>query len=161
MLDESAGRWGISHKMVFTWRHKILDAMSKNEDGSGLVGIVEADETFLRVSYKGESDMFSSGEVGRDARRHRVGNHKKGQSDELVCVLCAIDRKGNSVSRVAKFGKCSIEALDLVLGGRISTESMLCSDEDSSYRKSSKRNGHRLVQIKEGESMKGIFRIQH
>lgn len=28
-LDESAERCGISHKTAFTWRHKILDAMSK------------------------------------------------------------------------------------------------------------------------------------
>ena len=39
-LDESAERCGISHKTAFTWRHKILDAMSKNEDGSGWDGIV-------------------------------------------------------------------------------------------------------------------------
>ena len=77
-LDESAERCGISHKTAFTWRHKILDAMSKNEDGSGLDGIVEADETFLRVSYKGEAALFSSGEVERDARRHGGGSHKKG-----------------------------------------------------------------------------------
>ena len=160
-LDESAERCGISHKTAFTWRHKILDAMSKNEDGRELDGIVEADETFLRVSYKGEAAMFSSGEVERDARRHGGENHKKGLSDELVCVPCAIDRKGNAVSKVAKLGKCSIEALDLVLGGRISTESTLCSDEDSSYRKFSKRNGLRLVQIKGGKSVKGIFHIQH
>ena len=57
--------------------------MSKNEDGSGLDGIVEADETFLRVSYKGEAALFSSGEVERDARRHGGGSHKRGLSDEV------------------------------------------------------------------------------
>lgn len=160
-LDESAERCGISHKTAFTWRHKILDAMSKNEDGCGLEGIVEADEAFLTVSYKGEAAMFSSGEVEREPRRHGGGNHKRGLSDELVCVPCAIDRRGNAVSKVAKLGKCSTEALDTVLGGRISAESTLCSDEDSSYRKFSRRNGLRLVQIKGGKSVKGIFHIQH
>ena len=75
---------------------------------------------------------------------------------------CAVDRKGNAVSRMAKLGKCSSKALDKVLGGRVSSESTLCSDGDASYRKFSKRNGNSLVQIKGGEgSVKGIYQIQH
>lgn len=160
-LDESAERCGISHKTAFTWRHKILDAMSKSDDECGLEGIVEADETFLTVSYKGDAAKFSSGEINRKARKHGGGNHKRGLSDELVCIPCAVDRKGNAVSKVAKLGKCSSEALESVLGGRISAESTLCSDEDKSYRKFSKHNNLKLVQIKGGKSVKGIFHIQH
>ena len=160
-LDKSAERCGITHGTAFSWRHKILDAISRGQDGEVLDGIVEADETFLAVSYKGNAALFASEEAGRAARKHGGENHTRGLSDELVCVPCAIDRKGNAVSKVAKLGKCSAEALGHVLGGRISSESTLCSDEDKSYRKFSRENGLKLVQIKGGKSVKGIFHIQH
>ena len=58
-------------------------------------------------------------------------------------------------------GKCFIEALDLVLGDCISTKLTLISKEDSSYSKCSGLNGLRLVQIKGGMSLKGIFHMHH
>ncbi len=126
-----------------------------------LNGIVEADEAFLRVSYKGNAALFSSVDVGGKARKHGGENHTRGLSDELVCVPCAIDRRGNAVSKVAKLGRCSAEALGYVLGGHISAESTLCGDEDKSYRKFSKKNSLKLAQIKGGKAVKGIFHIQH
>ena len=72
-----------------------------------------------------------------------------GLSDELVCVPCAIDRKGNAVSKVAKLGKCSTKAVREVLGGHVSPDATLCTDEDASYRRFSKDNGNGLVQKKE------------
>ena len=80
----------------------------------------------------------------------------------LLCVPCAIDRKGNAVSNVAKLGKCSTEAVRQVLGGHVNAEVTLCTDEDASYRRFSKENGNELVQIKGGkDSVKGIYHIQH
>ena len=63
---------------------------------------------------------------------------------------------------MAKLGKCSTEAVEKVLDGHVSKEATLCTDEDSSYRKFSKKNGNSLVQIKGGKgSVKGIYHIQH
>ena len=82
-------------------------------------------------------------------------------SDELACVPCAVDRKGNAVAMVAKLGKCSAEAVGKVLGVRVARGSTLCTDGDKSYRKFSASNGNSLVQTKGGMEVKGIFHIQH
>ena len=67
--------------------------------------------------------------------RSRGGEvHKRGLSDELVCIPCAVDRKGNAVSKVAKLGKCSKRAVEEVLDGHVKTKSTLCTDEEASYR---------------------------
>ena len=161
-LDESAERCGITHSTAFLWRHKILDAMSVSGGDTGLTGIVEADEAFLPISYKGNKKAFENGTAGRNQRERGGENHKRGLSDELVCVPCALDRKGNAISKAAKLGKCSTEAVTSVLAGHLSPDATLCSDEDASYRKFARENGNTLVQIKGGKgSVKGIFHIQH
>jgi hypothetical protein len=161
-IDQSAERCGITHYTSFIWRHKILDALGESSRDTELSGIVEADETFMPLSFKGDRSLFSKGEVERQARVRGGENHKRGLSDELVCIPCAIDRKGNAVSRVAKLGKCSTKAVREVLGGHVNHEATLCTDEEASYRKFAKENGNALVQIKGGKgTVKGIYHIQH
>ena len=46
-----------------------------------------------------------------------VRQHKRGLSDELVCLLCAVGRKGKAVAKVAKLGKCSSAAVEAVRRG--------------------------------------------
>ena len=55
-LDKSVERRGITHGTAFSWRHKILDAIGKGVENDSLSGIVEADETFMPVSYKGAQE---------------------------------------------------------------------------------------------------------
>ena len=161
-LTESAERCGISYGTSFIWRHKILDSVGESLKGTDLTGIVEADETYIAESYKGDKKKFKGGEAGRKPRKRGGESHTRGLSDELVCVPCAIDRKGNAVSKVAKLGKCSTKAVREVLGGHVSPEATLCTDEDASYRGFSMDNGNSLVQIKGGKkTVKGIYHIQH
>lgn len=158
-LDKSAERCGITHSTAFTWRHKILDTIGKDAERDNLTGIVEADEAFLAVSYKGDPKA----ECKERPSRKRGGEvHQRGLSEQLVCIPCAIDRKGNALSKVAKLGKCSSEAVKLVLGGHIPQEATLCTDKDAAYRRFSRDNGNMLVQIKGGKgTVKGIYHIQH
>ena len=161
-IDQSAERCGITHYTSFMWRHKILDALSEGSKDTELTGIVEADETYMPVSYKGGSKAFMDGSVGREPRRRGGEIHTRGLSDELVCVPCAIDRRGNAVSRIAKLGKSSTQAVRGVLGGHVRQGATLCTDEDSSYKRFAKDNENTLVQIKGGKkSVKGIYHIQH
>ena len=161
-IDESAERCGITHSTSFTWRHKILDALGEGAKETELSGIVEADEMFMPISYKGDGEMFASGRIDRKSRNRGGEVHKRGLSDELVCIPCAVDRKGNAISKVAKLGKCSKRAVSEVLGGHVKTESTLCTDEEASYRKFAKNNQNALIQIKGGKgSVKGIYHIQH
>ena len=158
-LDSSAVECGMTHAAAFGWRHKLLDALSEAGDDTVLGGVVEADEAFFPVSYKGNSKHFDGG-AEREPRRRGGEVHTGGLSDELVCVPCAVDGNGDSASLVAKLGKCSEKALDRVLGGRISPESMLCSDGDASYDGFVRSNGISLVRNKGGKKSVGAFDIQ-
>ena len=161
-LDRAAERCGITHSTAFTWRHKILDALGECANNAELTGIVEADETFFPISYKGDHKLFVNGELDREPRTRGGEIHQRGLSFDHVCVPCAIDRKGHAVSKIAKLGKCSTKAVKAVLGGHVEQEATLCTDEESSYRRFAKDNRNNLVQIKGGQgSVKGIYHIQH
>jgi hypothetical protein len=79
----SAERCGVAGSTAFRWRHRFLRAVS-----GGVVklrGIVEADETFVLASRKGERNL------DRKPRKRGGKASKRGLSDELVPVLVAVD----------------------------------------------------------------------
>lgn len=51
--------------------------------------------------------------------------------------------------------------LHLIYDDKIKPESTLCTDKMNSYVRFSKRNNLKLIQLKTGKSMKGIYNIQH
>ena len=52
-LRRTAKICGINLATAFVWRHKILDALTNMMDEVTLKGVVEADETYQLVSFKG------------------------------------------------------------------------------------------------------------
>ena len=52
-VRKSAEICGINKDTSFIWRHKILDALQNMASSVKLNGIVEADETFFPISFKG------------------------------------------------------------------------------------------------------------
>ena len=80
-LRKTAEDCGLSVKTAFIWRNKILNALAKRSENSGrqLKGIVEADEVFFRVSYKG------SRHLPRKAHKRGGSVKKRGHSREQVC----------------------------------------------------------------------------
>ena len=52
-IRKTAVACGIHRNTAFLWRHKILDALQNMADDVTLNGIIEADETFFAISYKG------------------------------------------------------------------------------------------------------------
>ena len=70
-LRKNAEECSISVRIAFTWRHKILDALSKKmKKAPSLKGVIEADETFFRVSYKGSRHLPE----GRKAHHRGTGH---------------------------------------------------------------------------------------
>lgn len=57
-LQKCAKECGITLYTAFTWRHKILDTLQNMINDVTLDGMVEADETFTNVSYKGNHKNF-------------------------------------------------------------------------------------------------------
>lgn len=90
-LRKSADICGISLPAAFAWRHKILDALQNMMVQVRLDGIVEADETFIAISYKGHHEQ---GCMPREPHRRGEKATKWGLSREKVCIPCGVNMGG-------------------------------------------------------------------
>ena len=146
-LRASSDECHISVATAFVWRHKILDALSELTDKAYLTGIVEADETFFNVSYKGNHKRSRRFSMPR--RAHKRGNdvHAKGLSAEEVCVPCAINDAGISCCRPGKPGKISTKCINDIFSQKIAPGATLCTDRERAYLDLARRNGLKLIQM--------------
>ena len=152
----------ITTKTAFIWRHKILDALQNMADGVVLEGIVEADETFFPISYKGNHKRSKKGFIlPREVHKRGKSVHKRGISNEQVCVPCAINRNGLSISKVGTLGKVKKECLHLIYDNKIKSGTTVCTDKEKAYRKFSCENDLNLIQLDNGKTVKGLYNIQH
>ena len=126
-VRQTALALGVSVPTAFRWRHRFLDAMSRANPNE-LSGIVEADETFFRESFKGQKKNLP-----RPAKRRGEPASQRGLSREQIPVLVARDRSTGKTltkvipSRSAKdIGKALVPALAM--------DVVLCSDNASAYR---------------------------
>ena len=160
-VRKSAEICGIHRNTAFIWRHKILDALTELiEKDTKLKGIIEADETFFNVSYKGNHSK-SNFELPRAPKHRGTPATKRGLSREKVCVSCAIDRNGKSFSKIAALGRLNEETLEIVYKGRLKKKSVLCTDSLNAYIAFAQMSDLKLVQLKGGRVKNGIYHIQH
>lgn len=160
-LRTAAAECGMAVSTAFAWRHKILDALQNMGNDATLSGIAESDDTYFPVSFKGNHKKSKDFDMGRPAKKRGGDGISKGLSDDLVCVPCAVDRKGHSIAKVSNLGACSSKDLDNVFGTRIDRGSTFCTDGSKAQKKYAKEHGLDCIQIKGGKSKKGIYHIQH
>lgn len=156
VIRRAAGLCRIGKKTSFLWRHKILDSLQGVMDDVKLDGIVEADEAFFPISYKGSRCL------PRVARRRGEHAKKRGLSNEKVCVPCAVNRDGKSVSVVSNLGKVSRADLENVFCSHVVEGAVWCSDKEHSYQGFAEKHSLNLIQFKsDGKRTCGMFHIQH
>jgi len=139
-IRKCAKRVGISIPTSLTWRHKILHALSQVKDQS-LEGVVEADETYIRHSEKGNRPLKRKPRKrGGAARRNGIGN-------EHVCILVVRDRSKQTISEAVKFGRMDSIILDRTLTPRLQSEVLFCSDQEPTFKKycKEKKLKHEMV----------------
>lgn len=122
-----------------------------------LKGIIESDETFFRVSYKGSGKLPN----GRDPHKRGTKPNKRGLSKFQVCVPCTIDRSETTLSKANNLGKISLANLEKFYAGKVEGNSIFCTDSGNSYRKFAKKHNYQLFQIETGKHKKGIYHISH
>lgn len=159
-LRKTAKRCGIHKNTAFIWRHKLLDALQDVLSLTVLEGIIEADETFFSVSYKG-NHKNSTFVMPRKPHRRGSSIHTRGLSHEKVCVPCAISRNGYAVSTISNLGRISIRNLHNAFDNKLQSNSILCTDKLASYIQFSRDNNLNLIQLRSGKSIQGIYHIQH
>ncbi len=161
----SAERCGVAVSTAFRWRHRFLEAI-KTSAGK-LRGIVEADETFVLASRKGDrawtraKDGKSTPTLPDRKARKRGGKAKKrGLSDEQVPVLVAADRSGATVSAVLPV--VTADAIRAVLAPLLDKDALLVTDGNNIYPPCAAALGvsHEALNQSAGERVRGELHIQ-
>ena len=161
-VEAAAGRCGVARSTSFRWRHRFLRADVACSDTLG--GIVEADETFFRLSYKG-SRRWRAGRTrpaGRPPKRRGTKAGRQGLTVEHVPVLVARDRQGGT--RASVLEDRSSGAIDAAIGSALPDDGILCSDSWRGFATVATRRGihHEPVNMSAGERCRdGIWHIQN
>ena len=91
-VEGAAERCGVAKTTSFRWRHRFLRAV--REGTVELAGIVEADETYVLASRKGDRRL------DREPRKRGGKATRRGLSREQVAILVAADRSGTTVTGI-------------------------------------------------------------
>ena len=156
-LRKTAEICGISLPTAFTWRHKILDALQNMMKEVELDGVVEVDETFVPLSFKGHHKDFN---LPRPAKHRGEPATRRGLSKEQVCVSCGVNLNGLSVSKISNLGKPNLQDIEKVLDGKIAKDSVLVTDSFRAYLKLAKDMGLSHIRIPRKSHKVGTFNIQ-
>ena len=160
-VRKSAEICGISKDTAFIWRHKILDALQNMAASVSLDGIIEADETFFAISYKGDHKKSSTFKMPRKAHKRGKQTHLRGLSHEKVCVPCAVNRNGLSIAKITNLGRVGSKDIHHAFDNRIMPKSILCTDAIACYNDFAKTENLKLIQLKTGKAKLVIYHIQH
>ena len=114
-IRKTAVACGIHRNTAFLWRHKILDALQNMADDVTLEGIIEADETFFAISYKGNHNKSKAFAMPRKAHKRGHSTHIRGLSSDLQQQIGRIERQGNQNSVVHVFNYVTKGSFDTYL----------------------------------------------
>lgn len=164
-VKTSAERCGVAVSTAFRWRHRFLEAIQTSAEK--LRGIVEADETFVLASRKGDrvwkrakEGKTASGLPDRKARKRGGKAKKRGLSDEQVPILVAADRSGATISAVLPM--VTADAIRAVLAPVLDKDALLVTDGCTSYPPCAAALGisHEALNQSAGERTRGELHIQ-
>lgn len=149
---KSAKRCRVAVSTAFRWRHRFLCVANVARPKLG--GIVEADETYVLSSRKGERHL------DRKARRRGGKAAKRGLSDEQTPVLVAVDRGGATLAVALPAATASNVAT--VLEPILEKDALLVTDASTIYPPCAKSLGisHEALNASAGERVRGELHIQ-
>lgn len=125
-LHKCAQTCQISVQTAFLWRHKILSVLQRDQNDRMLGGIVELDEAFFSISYKGNHSKSKTFVMPRKA--YKRGTDNKAQTGSRACVMCALERNGQIYAEVLGKGQPTIAMLSHAFDNRILNDTIVLSD---------------------------------
>ena len=145
-IEETAKIVGLSDRDTYNIRIKIISTLKKYKKEK-LKGIVQCDEKYVRLSFKGTR----KNKMPRESRRNGQEGRTAGISMEQVCILMAIDSYDNIFIKVVGLGPLSTDDLENNFTDWIEEKSILVTDSKSSYIKFAKDHNLILKQIPENK----------
>ena len=154
-VNQAAQVLDVAPSTAFRWRHRFLQ-LPKNHKARALQGVVEADETYFRRSFKGQ-------QVRGRARRRRGGRAaKRGTSPaEYVPVLVVRDRSGATTDFMLEApDKANVLA---ALAPVLPRDAVLCSDGGGALAKAAEHLEleHHALNLSKGVRVQGPWHIQN
>ena len=155
-VRKAALQLGVHRNTTFRWRHRFL-SLARTDRPHRLHGIAEADELYLLESEKGARTMT------RPARRRGGHAHKRGISNEQVCILVARDRTGQTLDFVTGKGALTQAQLHHCLLPVIDKDVLLVTDSHAAYRAFAREAGisHQAVNLRAGIRVQGAAHVQN
>ena len=167
-LEECAFQCGISVRTAFIWRHKILNVLQKDQDNRVLAGIIEADEKYYSLSFKGNHAKSKRFVMPRESYRRGSDNRSNGMPK--ACVMCAVERNGQSYGEVLGASQSTIKMVAHAFEKRIAPDSIMLSDRTKAMKSYfAKKSDIQLIQLKASAAgkkyggapeIRGIYHIQ-
>lgn len=154
-LNEIALEVGISETSVFELEIKIFDALDQMSENTILRGIVQVDEKYVRISFKGTPHD----KMPRASRYNGNSNLISGISNDQVCIVVAIDEYDELIIQVVGNGNASKNMISQALKNRIESNSIIVTDSKNSYIKFAEENKLKLIQIPTGQHKIDIYTI--
>ncbi|MDW5419299.1 IS1595 family transposase [Iodobacter sp. CM08] len=150
----AATECGVHKNTSFRWRHRFLTLPSRLKPRL-LQGIVEADETYFPLSFKG------SRHLPRPVHRRGHALRKKGTGKDQVPVLVLRNRQG--VTTDFKLLVANTKSIEPVLSAVLAPDVMLCSDGAAAYRLATAHLGlsHCAVNLSQGIRVRGAYHVQN
>ena len=160
-LKQTAEKCGIHLNTALEWRHKLHEAVSNSKKEEQLSGVIEMDETYPTVSYKGNHSKNKEFTMPREAHKRGSQISKRGLSNELLCIPCAVDETGNVIGRSIKCGAVSYVGLNALYSkDKITNNSTIVTDSCKAYILLASNCKSELIQIAAGEHTNGDYNIQ-
>lgn len=158
-VRKAALRMGVHRTTAFRWRHRFM-VVPREVKGSGLTGVVEADEAYVLRSYKGQRrSLLADG--SRGPRRRGNGAANRGLSHEQVPVLVVRNRAGQTADFV--LSAANKRALIAVLPTALAVDAVLCTDGGAALAAAAHDLGleHHALNTFRRERKRGAWHIQN
>lgn len=144
---------GIAYQTAFTWRHKILNVFAENQKATNLSGVVEVDEMFIPISYKGNhlaggftSRTFVEGmDNGLPRASYKRGSDNKSNNYKTkACIFCMADNANKGFyAAVPGIGAITPKMLDATVGKHVNKEeTIMLADQCKITKKYFENNGY-------------------
>ena len=124
-IRRTAAAVGLTVDRAFRWRHRFLKLLAEQRP-AGMTGVVEADETFFRRSYKGQRRG-----IPRAAKR-RGGPSPDGAGNERVAVVVAMQR-GARITTDRVLEDLTAPTLTAALRPSLGPDAILSTDGNTAY----------------------------
>lgn len=152
VLRKAATRCDIHLTTSFRWRHRFL-TLADQLNAEELEGIVEADQTLFRESFKGKRSMTE--------RAPRKRGNDRVKEAHWVSVLVTRDRHKHEADFVLQ--NFTIDRVEEALLPRVGDDIVLCTDGHLTFEAFTNKHGmtHKVLNASAGERIKdGAYHIQ-